>query len=146
MPGRGSFASVWTGGLISSVAYGRDARRGSLLMESTCWFSPHRRWLGRARDGKIALASSAGRRPSLERIDTAVSERLGPTRLPGNAQPACFNRQIAMYLARNVGRWSATAIARFYNGRDHSTMSYGIQRIEALRETDPEVDALLNGS
>ena len=39
--------------------------------------------------------------------------------------------------------WSTTAIGRFYNGRDHSTVCYGIQRIEALRESDPDVDALI---
>jgi hypothetical protein len=42
-----------------------------------------------------------------------------------------------------VGRWSTTVIARFYNGRDHSTVCYGIQRIEALLESDPEVDVLI---
>jgi hypothetical protein len=34
-------------------------------------------------------------------------------------------------------------IGRFYGGRDHSTVCYGIQRIESLSEGDPEVDALL---
>jgi DnaA-like protein len=48
-----------------------------------------------------------------------------------------------MYLARHVGRWSTTVIGRFYNGRDHSTVCYGIQRIHALRERDPDVDALI---
>lgn len=48
-----------------------------------------------------------------------------------------------MYLAKYVGRWTTTIIGRFYNGRDHSTVCYGIQRIEALRETDPDVDALI---
>ena len=43
-----------------------------------------------------------------------------------------------------VGRWSTTAIGRFYNGRDHSTVCYGIQRIESLRESDPDVDALIS--
>ena len=88
-------------------------------------------------------ASSLKRCCSLDEIDNAVSERLGPTRVSGNAQPACFNRQIAMYLARHVGDWSTTAIGRFYNGRDHSTVCHSIQRVEALRETTPEVDALL---
>ena len=37
-------------------------------------------------------------------IDAVVSARLGPTRILGNSQPACFNRQVAMYLARHVGR------------------------------------------
>ncbi len=91
----------------------------------------------------FAFAPTLTRRISLAQIDAAVSARLGPTRIPGNAQPACFNRQIAMYLARHVGRWSTTVIGRFYNGRDHSTVCHSIQRIEALRETDPEVDGLI---
>lgn len=84
------------------------------------------------------------RRLSLSRIDAVVSARLGPTRVHGNAQPACFNRQVAMYLAKYVAGWSTTCIGRFYNGRDHSTVIHGIQRIEALRESDPEIDALLS--
>jgi len=81
---------------------------------------------------------------SLAEIDAVVSAKLGATRTPGNAQPACFNRQVAMYLAARVGRWSTTAIGRFYNGRDHSTVCHGIQRIEEMRDSDPEVDALLS--
>jgi hypothetical protein len=91
----------------------------------------------------VPFAPTLDRRISLAEIDAAVSARLGPTRVPGNAQPACFNRQVAMYLARHVGRWSTMAIGRFYNGRDHSTVCHGIQRIETIRESDPEVDALL---
>lgn len=83
------------------------------------------------------------KRISLAEIDAVVSAKLGATRTLGNAQPACFNRQVAMYLAARFGRWSTTVIGRFYNGRDHSTVCHGIQRIEALRESDPEVDALL---
>ncbi|MDQ2840805.1 MAG: hypothetical protein M3Y72_07155 [Acidobacteriota bacterium] len=91
----------------------------------------------------VAFAPALSSRISLAEIDAEVSARLGPTRVPGNAQPACFNRQIAMYLARHVGHWSTTVIGRFYNGRDHSTVCHSIQRMEALRETDPEVDAFL---
>src|SRR5947209_5709167 len=83
------------------------------------------------------------KRLSLAEIDAVVSAKLGTTRTLGNAQPACFNRQVAMYLAARVGRWSTTVIGHFYNGRDHSTVSHGIQRIEALRECDPDVDSLL---
>jgi hypothetical protein len=32
---------------------------------------------------------------------------------------------------------------RFYGGRDRSTVRHRIQRVEALRETDPDVDALI---
>jgi hypothetical protein len=86
----------------------------------------------------------AHKRISLAEIDAAVSAKLGATRTLGNAQPACFNRQVAMYLAARLGRWSTTVIGRFYNGRDHSTVCHSIQRIEALRESDPAVDTLLS--
>ena len=84
------------------------------------------------------------KRLSLAEIDAVVSAKLGATRTLGNAQPACFNRQVAMYLAARVGRWSTTVIGRFHNGRDHSTVCHGIQRIEELRDSDPDVDALLS--
>ncbi len=84
------------------------------------------------------------KRLSLAEIDAVVSAKLGATRTLGNAQPACFNRQVAMYLAARVGRWSTTVIGRFYNGRDHSTVCHAIQRIEELRDSDPDVDALLS--
>lgn len=91
----------------------------------------------------VAFPSTGLSRPSLAAIDATVSALLGPTRIPGNQQPACFNRQIAMYLAKHVGGWGTTQIGRFYNGRDHSTVCYGIQRIESLRECDSEIDSLL---
>jgi hypothetical protein len=84
------------------------------------------------------------RRVSLAEIDAAVSARLGPTKAIGNSQPGCFNRQVAMYLASRIGRWPTTVIGRFYNGRDHSTVCYGIQRIENLRDNDPDVDTLIS--
>jgi chromosomal replication initiator protein len=83
------------------------------------------------------------RRIPLSEIDAVVSARLGPTRGLGESHPACFNRQVAMYLAKHVGRWTVAIIDRFYDGRDHSTVRYAIQRIEALRESDPQVDTLL---
>lgn len=90
------------------------------------------------------VLSTPYRRLSLAAIDAVVSARLGPTRVQGNAQPACFNRQVAMYLAKHVAGWSTTCIGRFYHGRDHSTVIHGIQRVETLRESDPEVDSLIS--
>jgi hypothetical protein len=83
------------------------------------------------------------RRVPLAAIDAMVSAHLGTTRVSGNAQPAVFNRQVAMYLAKHVGGWSTTRIGKFYNGRDHSTVCYALKRIQALREADPAIDTLL---
>ena len=87
--------------------------------------------------------STSVRRIRLADIDALVWARLGPTRGLGNSQPACFNRQVAMYLAGHVGRWSTKIIGRFYEGRDHSTVCYSIRRIAVLRESNPAVDALI---
>lgn len=86
----------------------------------------------------------AGRRIPLAEIDAAVVARLGATRGLGNSQPACFNRQVAMYLAKHMGKWSTKTIGRYYGGRDHSTVCYGIQRIQSLRESNPDLDTIIS--
>ena len=81
---------------------------------------------------------------SLARIESVVSAHLGPGRVPGNAQGPCFSRQVSMYLAKRVGRWSLSQIGRFYNGRHHTTVLHAIEKIERLRRTDEAVDALVD--
>jgi hypothetical protein len=49
-----------------------------------------------------------------------------------------------MYLAKHAGGWTTTIIGRFYHGRDHSTVCYAIQRIEAMRDSDANVDNLVS--
>jgi hypothetical protein len=83
-------------------------------------------------------------RVPLATIDRIVSARLGPTRVKGNAQPAAFNRQVAMYLAKHVGDWSLPRIGKFYNGRHHTTVLWAVKRIGAMRTHDPEVDKLVS--
>jgi chromosomal replication initiator protein len=83
------------------------------------------------------------RRVPLATIDALVSARLGTTRVKGNAQPAVFNRQIAMYLAKHVGGWSTTAIGKFYNGRHHTTVLWALHRIECLRARHARIEALV---
>ncbi|MCU1329882.1 MAG: Chromosomal replication initiator, DnaA C-terminal domain [Bryobacterales bacterium] len=80
---------------------------------------------------------------SLHQIEATVSACLGPGRVPGNHQGSAFSRQVAMYLAKHVGRWSTTRIGKFYNRRHHTTVLYSIEKIESLREKDASVDALL---
>ena len=82
-------------------------------------------------------------RVSLARIEQIVSAHLGPGRVPGNVQGPCFSRQVSMYLARHVGRWSLSQIGRFYNGRHHTTVLHAIVKIERLRRSDESVDALI---
>src|SRR6516162_794154 len=82
-------------------------------------------------------------RVSLARIEQVVSAHLGPGRVPGKVQGPCFSRQVSMYLAKHVGRWSLSQIGKFYNGRHHTTVLHAIARIETLRKRDESVDALI---
>jgi hypothetical protein len=82
-------------------------------------------------------------RLSLEQIEATVADHLGRGRVSGNRAGPCFSRQISMYLAKYVGGWSTIRIARFYNGRHHTTVLYAIGKIERLRRTDESVDALI---
>ena len=90
------------------------------------------------------IPGQGGTHIALGRIDSLVSAKLGPARVRGNAQPAAFNRQVAMYLAHRVGGWSTTRIGCFYNGRDHSTVCHAIKRIQALRNSNAEIEGLLS--
>src|SRR5215467_10727011 len=92
----------------------------------------------------VPIPGQGGNRIALARIDSLVSAKLGPARVRGNAQPAAFNRQVAMYLAHRVGGWSTTRIGRFYNGRDHSPVCHAIKRIQALRNSNTEIEGLLS--
>ena len=80
---------------------------------------------------------------SLGQIEATVAAHLGPGRVPGQEQHHCFSRQISMYLAKHIGRWSTTKIGRFYNGRHHTTVLHAIRKVERLRAADESVDALL---
>src|SRR5581483_3435103 len=82
-------------------------------------------------------------RVSLARVEQVVATHLGPGRVPGNAAGPCFSRQVSMYLAKHVGRWSLSQIGKFYNGRHHTTVLHAIEKIEKLRRLDESVDALI---
>ena len=80
---------------------------------------------------------------SLARIEQIVSGQLGPGRVRGNEAGPCFSRQVSMYLARHVGRWSLAKIGRFYNGRHHTTVLHAVEKIERLRQSDEAFRALI---
>ncbi len=48
-------------------------------------------------------------------------------------------RQVAMLLCRTVAKRSLADIGYYMGGRDHSTVSHGIQRIEARMKIDREL-------
>jgi hypothetical protein len=79
-------------------------------------------------------------RPSLRDIITEVGALYNVSRLDllsgrrhhGIALP----RQVAMYLARHLTLLSLPQIGRYLGGRDHTTILYGVCKIEALVLSD----------
>jgi len=54
-------------------------------------------------------------------------------------------RQVAMYIARRITRHSLEEIGTYFGGRDHSTVLYGIEKIETLRASDVTLREIVDG-
>lgn len=80
------------------------------------------------------IAEAIGRR-----LEVSTADLKGRARTRRIAQA----RQLFMFLARNEGKMSLTEIGRWLGGRDHSTILYGVQRIEERVGKDATIDALL---
>ena len=52
-------------------------------------------------------------------------------------------RQIIMFLARRLTSLSLDEIGDFFGGRDHSTVLYGVRKVEQRYKTDPTLAATL---
>jgi len=52
-------------------------------------------------------------------------------------------RQICMYLARNLTKHSLEEIGGHLGGRDHTTVMHACNKINHVKESDPQMDALL---
>ncbi|MBW6528567.1 chromosomal replication initiator protein DnaA [Sphingomonas sp. RHCKR7] len=84
------------------------------------------------------------RRVTIDQIQKLVSDHfeLKPLDLISarRARAVARPRQIAMYLAKRLTTRSLPEIGRKFGGRDHSTVIHAVKRIEALRDSDREVD------
>ena len=71
----------------------------------------------------------------LEEFDVRASQLHSASRTRSVVVP----RQICMYLAREHTELSLSEIGSFFAGRDHSTVLYGIDRINDLMEREPRI-------
>jgi chromosomal replication initiator protein len=58
-------------------------------------------------------------------------------------QSIVFPRQISMFLARNLTDLSLEEVGGYFGGKDHSTVLYSVEKVEARRRVDAEFGALL---
>ena len=61
-----------------------------------------------------------------------------------NSREIAYPRQIAMYLVKELTPASLPEIGRAFGGKHHTTVLHSIQKIERLRQPDPDLNSLIN--
>jgi chromosomal replication initiator protein len=54
-------------------------------------------------------------------------------------------RWMAMWLTKHMTLWTLAKIAKEFGGRDHSSVLYGIRKIDAARAKEPMLATVLDG-
>ena len=60
-----------------------------------------------------------------------------------NSKQIAFPRQVAMYVCKKITHISYPEIGRQFNNKHHSTVMYSVEKIEKLRQSDPNLDRTL---
>ena len=88
------------------------------------------------------------RRITIESIVKIVAEKfsLQPSQLKQktNERKIAYPRQIAMYLAKELTSASLPEIGRAFSGKHHTTVLHSIQKIDQLRQRDPDLNSILH--
>jgi chromosomal replication initiator protein len=78
----------------------------------------------------------------------AVAEefQLQPAQLKqkSNARQIAYPRQIAMYLIKELTKSSLPEIGRMFGGKHHTTVLHSVQKIDRLRQKEPELNRLIH--
>ena len=94
------------------------------------------------------LSHNNERKVSLELIIRLVAERyqLQPAQLKqkSNTHQIAFPRQIAMFLIKELTRASLPEIGRAFGGKHHTTVLHSVQKIEQLRQKDPDLNRTIH--
>jgi chromosomal replication initiator protein len=88
------------------------------------------------------------RKVTIDSIQKAVAEQFGlraqEIKAKNNSRSIVFPRQIAMYLAKRMTDSSLPEIGRQFGGKHHTTVLHSVGKIEEQRQTDKDLNRLLN--
>jgi chromosomal replication initiator protein len=89
------------------------------------------------------LLRASNRKVTIDEIIRKVADhyklRMTDILSPRRARSVARPRQIAMYLAKKLTSKSLPEIGRSFGGRDHTTIIYGVKKIEELRTIDNQI-------
>ncbi|HEX5757595.1 MAG TPA: chromosomal replication initiator protein DnaA [Thermoanaerobaculia bacterium] len=87
------------------------------------------------------------RKPAAAEIIKFVARHYGlkvsEIKSKGNTKQIAFPRQVAMYALKRLTDLSYPEIGKQFNDKHHSTVMYSVEKIQHLRDADPEIDKLL---
>ncbi len=94
------------------------------------------------------LIPNQERRISMDSVLKAVAERfqLMPSQLKQktNARQIAYPRQVAMYMIKELTQSSLPEIGRLFSGKHHTTVLHSVQKIDKLRQKDPDLNRLIH--
>jgi chromosomal replication initiator protein len=94
------------------------------------------------------LVDLEDRRVSIENVQRAVCREFGLSlpqlKAKDNSRTVAYPRQIAMFLAKQLTTASLPQIGREFGGKHHTTVLHSINKITEMRETDRDLNRLLN--
>jgi len=105
---------------------------------------------GKAAEQRVRdyLAERSPAQPSLRDIAAATARhfslRLADLRSASRRRVVVVARDVAMYLSRTLTGKSFEQIGRYFNGRDHSTVSHGCWKTEELLKSDPALRSIVD--
>ena len=88
------------------------------------------------------------RRVTIDAIQKAVAERFeikqSQLKEKSNTKKVVYPRQVAMYLVKELTDASLPEIGRAFGGKHHTTVIHSVNKIEKVRQSDPELNRLLH--
>ncbi len=94
------------------------------------------------------LIPGSERRITMESVIRTVADhfQLQPAQLKqkSNTHVIAYPRQIAMYLIKELTQSSLPEIGRMFCGKHHTTVLHSVQKIDRLRQKDPDLNRLIH--
>ncbi len=85
---------------------------------------------------------------SIEQIQKRVGEEFGlraqDLKMRSNSKTIAFPRQVAMFIVKQLTSASLPEIGRQFGGKHHTTVLHSINKIEAQRQVDKELNKTIN--
>ncbi len=94
------------------------------------------------------IIATQEKKVTIELIQKRVGEQFGmrdqDLKVRSNSKAIAYPRQIAMYLVKQLTSASLPEIGRQFGGKHHTTVLHSINKIDALRRTDKDLNRTIN--